>query len=89
VDDHDAGSSVGANRGPKQEDLEITEYLEFILLHSMKKDPLTVWTTLSKRLLIVPMIVRRLFSYLLIFQMSRDCSGYFVIRKKYVFSERY
>ena len=50
-----------AATGPILVDLEIIEYLEFILSHPTMKEPLTVWATLSKRLRILPIIVQRLF----------------------------
>ena len=50
-----------AATGPTLVDLETIESLEFILSHPTIKEPLTVWATLSKRLRILPIIVRRLF----------------------------
>jgi len=72
VDDHDAGSFGGAKRvrdkiaaRPILADLEIIEYLEFVLSYSTMKEPLIVLATVSKRLHILPIIVRR-FLYLLV-----------------------
>jgi len=69
VGDHDDGNFGEAKRGrdkaatgPTLADLEIIEYLEFILSHPVTKEPIPVCATLSKRLCVLPVIAQILFS---------------------------